>query len=237
MARVLLIDDDPSLLDVLVLSLQDAGYTVDAARDGIEALELLAARHPDLVISDVNMPRLDGFSLCRRLRESGDAVPIVLLTSRDSEIDEALGLDLGADDYVSKPFSTRVLLARVGALLRREASRSRALAPVVKRLGRLELDAERLEVRYGGQPITVTVTEFRLIEALVGRPGIVFNRGRLLDLMRGDDSIVAERLVDTYVRRLRRKFELADPQFDRIDTVVGAGYRWRDAGDGSRDRG
>ena len=145
MARILIIDDDPSLLDVLSLSLSDEGYDVDVAADGLAGLGLIARRHPDLVVSDINMPRLDGFTLCRRLREQGDLVPLVLLTSRDSEIDEALGLELGADDYVTKPFSTRVLLARVTALLRREQLRKGRQPTTVRALDGLEIDGDRLE--------------------------------------------------------------------------------------------
>jgi DNA-binding response OmpR family regulator len=229
MAHLLLIDDDVALLEVLSLSFEDAGHQVTRARDGLEALERLRQGRPDLIVSDVNMPGVDGFTLCRRLRGAGDATPLILLTSRDSEIDEALGLELGADDYVSKPFSTRVLLARVAALLRREELRGGGTAkgPRLVR-GALELDAERLEARYQGTPVRVTVTEFRLLEALARRPGVLFSRERLLQLTRDDDSIVVDRIIDTYVRRLRRKLEAVDPAFDCIETVVGAGYRWKD---------
>ncbi len=232
MPRVLLIDDDASLLDVLSMAVEDAGHEVDTAADGMQALTRIRVAPPDIVISDVNMPALDGFALLRRLREAGNHVPVILLTSRDSEIDEALGLELGADDYVAKPFSTRVLLARVAALLRREQRRAQ---PDEERpdlqIGALALYPERLEVRYGDQPVTVTVTEFRLLETLGRRPGVVFSRDRLLDLIRGDDSVVAQRIIDTYVRRLRRKFEAIEPAFDRLETVIGAGYKWRDDGD------
>ncbi|MDG1481093.1 MAG: response regulator transcription factor [Myxococcota bacterium] len=228
MTRILLIDDDPALRDILSLALEDAGFDVVVAEDGHAGLAAMATADPAVVVSDVNMPRLDGFSLCRRLREGGSTVPVILLTSRDSEIDEALGLELGADDYVTKPFSTRILLARIGALVRREQHRSQAdqVSSAIE-IGHLSLDAERLEVRYRNTPVTVTVTEFRMIEALSRRPGVVLSRGRLLEQMRGDDSVVAERLVDTYIRRMRRKFEQIDTAFAEIETVVGAGYRWR----------
>lgn len=229
MARILLIDDDNALLDMLSLSLEDAGHEVVVADDGLSGLDVYRTWRADVVVSDINMPRLDGFSLCRQLREAGESVPLILLTSRDSEIDEALGLELGADDYVTKPFKMRVLLARVNALVRREQLRAAPEEPAeeMMRIGALALDAARLEMRYAGQPLTVTVTEFRMIEALASRPGIVLSRGRLLEQMRGDDSVVAERLVDTYIRRMRRKFEAIDGSFDEIETVVGAGYRWR----------
>jgi DNA-binding response OmpR family regulator len=228
MPRILLIDDDASLLDALSLVFEDAGYDVLTAADGQRGLEIVKKERPDAVISDVNMPGLDGFSLCRKLREGGSGVPLVLLTSRDDEIDEALGLELGADDYVPKPFSTRVLLARVAALLRRDAMRATQQTERAVAKGALELFPERLEVRYAAAPITVTVTEFRLLEALALRAGFVLSRDRLLEIVRGDESVVAERIIDTYVRRLRRKIEAIDPSFDRIETVIGAGYRWKD---------
>ncbi len=228
MALVVLIDDDPQLLDVLSLAVGDAGHEVSTAKDGNGGYDLIRAKKPAVVISDVNMPGIDGFALCKKLREEGNQVPLVLLTSRDNEIDEALGLELGADDYVSKPFSTKVLLARIAALLRRESHRAgqpTQSPPVVQ--GDLLLDPERLEVKWKGTPIVVTVTEFRLLEILAKRPGVVFSRPKLLEQLRGDDTVVVERIIDTYVRRLRRKLEAIDSTFDRIETVVGAGYRWK----------
>lgn len=229
MARILLIDDDGPLLDVLSLAFEDAGHEVRTARDGRAGLAAVESEAPQVVVSDVNMPGVDGFTLTRRLREAGDLTPIVLLTSRDSEIDEALGLELGADDYVTKPFSTRVLLARVAALLRREAARSGGQAEQPNTVGALEVHPERLELRWRGHPLVSTVTEFRLVQALASRPGVVFSRDQLLRLIRDDDSVVVARIIDTYVRRLRRSFEGLDPDFDRIETVIGAGYRWKDA--------
>jgi DNA-binding response OmpR family regulator len=228
-AKILVIDDDSALLEILALAFEDAGHEVLQAHDGKQGAQAVETQRPGLVVSDVNMPGLDGFSLCRQLRAQGNRVPLILLTSRDSEIDEALGLELGADDYVCKPFSTRVLLARAAALLRREELLASAAAPSKRfAAGKLELDTERLEARYAGKPFAVTLTEFRLLEALARRPGIVFSREQLLQLTRGDDSIVVDRLIDTYVRRLRRKIETLSPSFDGIETVVGAGYRWRE---------
>jgi DNA-binding response OmpR family regulator len=229
MARLLLIDDDSSLLEVLTLAFEDAGHIVQTALDGAAGLRALGAGGVELVVSDVNMPLVDGFALCRKLRQSGSQVPLILLTSRDSDIDEALGLDVGADDYVSKPFSTRVLLSRVTALLRRsELRRGPSRAESTLAVGRLELLPERLELRFAGTPVEVTVTEFRLLECLASRPGIVFSRDRLLELLRGDTA-VDPRIVDTYVRRLRRKLEHVDAGADVIETVIGAGYRLRSA--------
>jgi DNA-binding response OmpR family regulator len=231
MGTILLIEDDAALASVLTLAFEAVGHVALAARDGLEGLGHIERSRPDLVVSDVNMPRLDGFSLCRRLREAKNLVPIILLTSRDSEIDQALGLELGADDYVVKPFSTRVLLARVHALLRRQEMLAGApAARKVVAVGALEVDGERIEVRYRGAPIAVTLTELRLLEALTARPGVVYSRERLLSLARGDDSAVDARLIDTYVRRLRRKLEAIDPAFDAIETVIGAGYRYKDRG-------
>jgi DNA-binding response OmpR family regulator len=229
MARLLLIDDDPSLLEVLTLSFEDAGHQVQTATDGAAGLAAIGAGGVELVLSDVNMPLVDGFSLCRKLRQAGSELPIILLTSRDSDIDETLGLDVGADDYVSKPFSTRVLLSRVSALLRRSELRrgARPAEPQVA-VGRLRLMPERVEVSFAGTPISVTVTEFRLLECLASRPGMVFSRDRLLELLRGDTA-VEPRIVDTYVRRLRRKLEQVEPNVDVIETVIGAGYRLCDA--------
>ncbi len=228
MPRILLIDDDSALLDALSIAFEDAGHDVLTAPDGARGFEVVRQETPDAVVSDVNMPGLDGFALCKKLRDAGNRVPLVLLTSRDNEIDEALGLELGADDYVAKPFSTRVLLARVSALLRREAMRAARETERALVKGALELFPERLEVRYAREPVVVTVTEFRMLEALATRAGMVLSRDRLLEIVRGDDSVVAERIIDTYVRRLRRKLEAVDASFDRIETVIGAGYRWKD---------
>ncbi len=227
MARILLIDDDRSVLDVLAMAFEDAEHDVITARDGLAGQRKVKAHAPDLVVSDVNMPGLDGFSLCRKLRDAGNQVPIILLTARDSEIDEALGLELGADDYVIKPFSSRVLLARVAALLRREQAKSQASRESLS-VGQLALDVERLEARWSDTIFRTTVTEFRLLQVLAGRPGVVYSRQQLLERIRGDDSVVAERLIDTYVRRLRRKIEQIDASFRGIETMIGAGYRWRD---------
>jgi DNA-binding response OmpR family regulator len=232
--RVLLIDDDRELLDVLSLSFEEAGHEVTTARDGREGLAAIAACRPDAIVSDVNMPGVDGFQLCRTLRAKNDAVPLVLLTSRDGEIDEALGLELGADDYVAKPFSVRVLLARVSSLLRRSALRASGASGEAEKVmvrGPLSIDAERLEVSWRGGKISTTVAEFRVLEHLARRPGVVLSRERLLEQIRGDGSVVDSRIIDTYVRRLRRKLEALDTSFDRIETVVGAGYRWRDDGE------
>lgn len=226
MAQILLVDDDANLRDVLSLAFTEAGHAVLTAGDGAVALAQVVARAPDLIVADVNMPKLDGFALCKRLRERGLDLPILLLTSRDTEIDEALGLELGADDYVTKPFSTRVLLARISTLLRRSVARAANETYEVVRAGGLALDLGRLSAHYRGVAVPLTLTEFRLLEALARRPGIVLGRSRLLELARSDDATVTVRVIDTYVRRLRRKLASIEPGFAAIETVVGAGYRW-----------
>lgn len=222
-----MIDDDAALLDSLAIVLGAEGHTVVPFAAGKPALAHLAREPVDAIVCDVNLPDVDGFTICRQLRARGDATPLVLLTSRDSDIDEALGLDLGADDYITKPFSTRVLLARLHALARR------AQTPVrddIVRAGALAIDRERLAIRYRDRPIEVTVTELRLLAALAERPGRVLSRETLLERAREDDSVVAPRLVDTYVARLRKKLDAIEAGAGaQIETVTGAGYRWRDA--------
>ena len=221
---ILLVDDERDYLEMVAMSLESHGLRCVLAHDGIEARERLRAGDVDLVVSDVNMPRLDGFSLCRELRGQDATLPIILLTSRDSEIDETLGLELGADDYIAKPVSNRVLLARIRALLRRAHAVERASLSEVLTHGPLTLDEARLSVTCQGRALEgITVTEFRLLFKLAGSPGRVFTRAQLLRAMREDgDSFVAERMVDSYINRLRRKLA---PHDGLLETVVGMGYR------------
>jgi len=231
MARLLLLDDDLALVTTLTFAFEDAGHTVISAPDGEAGLRLAQQNVADLIVSDVNMPKLDGFLLCRKLRDAGSLLPFILLTSRDNETDETLGLELGADDYLSKPFSTRVLLARIQALLRRDQTRRSpppANADDTITVGALTLSPSRLELRWRSKPLITTVTEFKLVEALTRRPGVVLTRDALITQCRGDDAVVGDRLIDTYVRRLRRQFEALDPDFACIEAVIGAGYRWRE---------
>jgi DNA-binding response OmpR family regulator len=226
--RILVVEDDPSTLAALSTALEASGYAVERESDGLAALSLAQRTRFDAIISDVNLPGTDGFTLCRRLREQQIFTPIVLLTSRDSDIDEALGLELGADDYVTKPFSLRVLRARLAGLLRRanpaepDPSEDRFV------LGPLVIDRARLTVRWHGALIDCTVTELRIIEALATRAGRVLSREKLLELGREDRSFVAPRIIDTYVARLRKKLDAARPESNPIETVVGAGYRYRE---------
>jgi len=234
--KLLIADDDVALNDGLRIVLEAEGHAVTMVGGGKPALAALERGGFDAIVCDVNMPDLDGFAVCRRLRERGDVTPLVLLTSRDSEIDEALGLELGADDYVTKPFSARVLVARLGALVRRSALAAGAGrvaaedAEAIVRAGELVIDRARFAIAYRGVPISATLTELRLLTALVERPGRVLSRERLLELAREDDSVVAPRLVDTYVARMRKKLDgIEAGAGQQIETVTGAGYRWREA--------
>jgi len=228
--RVLVIDDDAGLLASLAALLAADGHEVVTTGEGRRGLALAERGGLDVIVCDINLPDLDGFALCRQLRGAGIATPLILLTSRDGDVDEALGLDLGADDYMTKPFSPRVLLARLRALARRASAPAAPEAEV--RRGELVIDRERLTIHYAGARIPATVTELRLLAALVERPGRVLSRERLLAAARDDDeSVVAPRLADTYVARLRRKLDgVRAGAGASIETVTGAGYRWRDDG-------
>lgn len=223
--RLLLIDDDEALLESLSIVLGADGHVAVTVATGRGGLDRLERERFDAVICDINLPDVDGFTVCRKLRARGDATALVLLTSRDGDIDEALGLELGADDYVTKPFSHRVLLARLAALARRAGGVARS---DIVRAGELEIDRGRLEIRFRGTPIVATLTELRLIAALIEQPGRVLSRDKLLSLAREDDSVVAPRLVDTYVARLRKKLDEIEAGAGKRIETVGAGYRWRE---------
>ena len=227
--QILVVEDEDDIRNLVAMNLRRAGFSVLTAADGEEALAKAAVHLPPVVLLDLMLPDIQGTEICARLRADPATAGtyVIMVTARGEEDDRLEGFEAGADDYVTKPFSTRILLARIAALLRREERRAApGTGPVHRVLGHLSLDEERMELRYAQAQVVVTVTEFRMIEVLTERPGIVWSRERLLDRVRGDDSVVAERLVDTYVRRLRRKFEEVDPTFDHIETVVGAGYRW-----------
>jgi DNA-binding response OmpR family regulator len=228
--RIAVVDDEDTLRDTLEESLSREGYEVAVYRDGAEAWSAFQRALPDLAILDVLMPRMDGLELCRRLRGLSEELPIVFLTSRDEEFDRVLGLELGADDYLCKPFSMRELAARVKVLFRRAALRRepRSAAPRELRAGDLCVDLDRYEARWRGAPVPLTVTEFRLLLALARHPGHVKTRGQLLGEAYPDDTFVSDRTIDSHVKRLRRKFEAVDPAFDPLATVYGLGYRWRD---------
>jgi two-component system response regulator ChvI len=225
--RIALVDDEEGLRETVSFALRREGYRVETYADGLEAWQAMQRSMPDLAILDILMPRLDGRELCRRLRAESESLPIMFLTSRDDEFDRVLGLELGADDYLCKPFSLRELVARVKVLFRRAAlSREPRAASETLVVGELVLDEGRHEVRWRAAPLPLTVTEFRLLAALVRHPGLVKSREQLLEEAYPHDTYLAERSIDSHIKRLRRKFEEADASFEGIETVYGLGYRW-----------
>jgi two-component system, OmpR family, response regulator ChvI len=229
---IALVDDDRNILTSISIALQAEGYATRLYTDGETALKALVDNPPDLGVFDIKMPKMDGLELLRRLREKSD-MPVIFLTSKDDEIDEALGLALGADDYVAKPFSQRLLLARIKAILRRvDYSKSRqdgaaeTQPPESLVRGRLEMDPARHRVRWNGKDVSLTVTEFMILETLAQRPDVVKSRNQLMDAAYQDDVYVDDRTIDSHIKRLRRKFRQVDAGFDAIDTLYGAGYRF-----------
>ena len=231
-ATIALVDDDRNILTSVSIALQAEGFLTRVYSDGETALKALTDNPADLAIFDIKMPRMDGLELLRRLRERSQ-MPVIFLTSKDDELDEALGLAMGADDYIAKPFSQRLLIARVRAILRRTdasvvgATGEDGAAAILER-GRLAMDPARHKVTWAGQPITLTVTEFLILETLAQRPGIVKNRNQLMDAAYQDDVYVDDRTIDSHIKRVRRKFRQTDPTFDAIETLYGAGYRFSD---------
>ena len=231
-ATIALIDDDRNILTSVSIALKAEGFLTRVYADGETGLKALLDNPPDLAVCDIKMPRLDGLELLRRLREKS-SLPVIFLTSKDDELDEALGLALGADDYISKPFSQRLLIARIRAILRRvEITRTApdpdALAsePIVR--GRLEMDPARHRVHWDGKHVALTVSEFMILEVLASRPDVVKSRNQLMDVAYQDDVYVDDRTIDSHIKRLRRKFKQVDPDFDAIETLYGAGYRFSD---------
>jgi DNA-binding response OmpR family regulator len=228
-ARILLIDDDTTLTGILAAALGDEGWTVTSARNGVEGLRRFDSEGADLIVLDVLMPEMDGLEVCRRLRRKS-TVPIILLSSRGEEVDRVTGLETGADDYLTKPFSTRELVARIRAIDRRvsPAPPPAALGDARIEAGSLVLDPARFEVRWRSQPVPLTRSEFQLLAVLARHRGLVLSRERLLEAARGDDTTVTDRTVDTFVKRLRKKIRDVDPAFDEIETVIGLGYRYKE---------
>ena len=231
-ASIALVDDDRNILSSLSIALLAEGFTTRLYSDGDAALKQLLENPPDLVVCDIKMPNMDGIELLRRLREKS-ALPFIFLTSKTDELDEALGLAMGADDYIAKPFSQRLLLARIRALLRRAAMSSAdtpsdAVGANAIDRGRLNMDPARHRVIWDGRDVTLTVTEFMILEALAQRPGIVKTRNQLMDAAYQDDIYVDDRTIDSHIKRLRRKFREVDDSFNAIDTLYGAGYRFNE---------
>lgn len=229
MAKIALVDDDRNILTSVSMMLEAEGFEVECHSDGQSALDAFGRRAPDLAVLDVKMPRLDGIDLLQRVREKS-RLPVIFLTSKDDELDEVLGLRMGADDYIRKPFSQRLLLERIRVILRRcEAGpanmRAREGDESILR-GDLAMDPLRHHVTWKGEPVTLTVTEFLLLQALAQRPGFVKSRDQLMDVAYDDQVYVDDRTIDSHIKRLRKKFRAADPDFSAIETLYGIGYRF-----------
>jgi two-component system, OmpR family, response regulator ChvI len=237
MAKITLVDDDENIVASVSLALESHGHQVKAYFDGASGLAALESEPPDLAILDVKMPRMDGMEVLRRLRRTSD-LPVIILTSKDEEIDEILGFNLGADDYVHKPFSQRLLLERVKAVLRRAGAPDEEGGPpqapvgegarALKR-GKLTLDPARHDCLWDGRPVKLTVTEFLLLQSLAQRPGFVKSRDNLMDAAYDDQVYVDDRTIDSHIKRMRKKFRDVDPEFDAIETLYGVGYRYRES--------
>ena len=228
---IALVDDDRNILTSVTMALEAEGFNVRTFRDGDSALHGLSVRPVDLAILDIKMPRMDGMELMQRLRKQSD-LPIIFLTSKDDEVDEIFGLRMGADDYVKKPFSQRLLLERIQALLRRHDRKDTigedvdAVPPII--CGDLILDTSRHLCEWRGEPVNLTVTEFLIVKVLAARPGLVKNRDQLMDAAYGEHIYVDDRTIDSHIKRLRKKFKVIDMDFDHIETLYGIGYRYRE---------
>ena len=231
MPTIALVDDDRNILTSVSMALEAEGYRIDTYTDGASAFEGIQSEPPDMAILDIKMPRMDGMELLRRLRQKTE-MPVIFLTSKDDEIDELFGLKMGADDFIRKPFSQRLLVERVKAVLRRAQPRDPSAAKddtskVLER-GHLRMDPERHACAWSGQPVTLTVTEFLILQALAQRPGVVKSRNALMDAAYDDQVYVDDRTIDSHIKRLRKKFKSVDTSFDMIETLYGVGYRFRE---------
>jgi two-component system response regulator ChvI len=226
--RVAVVEDEETIREGIAVALRREGHEPHGFADGQAAWDALQLRLPDLAILDIGLPRMDGLDLCRRLRARSDRLPIIFVTSREEEFDRVLGLEIGADDYLCKPFSMRELMARVKILLRRAAqiADDGGAAEDAYAAGHLHLDGLRLTARWKNVPVPLTVTEFLLLQALARRPGVVLSREQLMDSAYPDRTYVSDRTIDSHVKRIRRKFAAVDPRFDAIEGVYGAGYRY-----------
>jgi two-component system response regulator ChvI len=229
MPVIALVDDDRNILTSVSIALEAEGYRVQTYNDGASALDGLSQTPPDLAIFDIKMPRMDGMELLRRLRQKSD-LPVIFLTSKDEEIDELFGLKMGADDFIRKPFSQRLLVERVKAILRRASVKD---APTQKEgdervieRGALRMDVERHACTWKGLPVTLTVTEFLILQSLAQRPGVVKSRNALMDAAYDDQVYVDDRTIDSHIKRLRKKFKAVDDDFEKIETLYGVGYRF-----------
>lgn len=230
-AKIALVDDDRNILTSVTMALEAEGFDIKTYMEGESAVAGLLNNPVDLVVLDIKMPRMNGMEVLERLREKS-AVPVIFLTSKDDEVDQVLGLRMGADDYITKPFSQRLLVERIRAILRREEQRK--IKPAsnddehLLKQGELVLDEERHYCAWKGMPVDLTVTEFLLVKALAKRPGHVKNRDQLMDLAYGETVYVDDRTIDSHVKRVRKKFKKVDDDFDHIQTVYGVGYRYKE---------
>jgi len=233
MPTIALVDDDRNILTSVSIALEAEGYRILTYTDGASALEGFKTNAPDLAILDIKMPRMDGMELLRRVRQKAD-MPVIFLTSKDEEIDELFGLKMGADDFIRKPFSQRLLVERVKAVLRRftpkdaQATKEQLDAKALER-GQLRMDPERHTCTWKGDPVTLTVTEFLILQALAVRPGVVKSRNALMDAAYDDQVYVDDRTIDSHIKRLRKKFKIVDDDFEMIETLYGVGYRFKEA--------
>ncbi len=231
-STIVLVDDERNILTSLRMALEAEGYKVRTYNDGVSALEALTEEPADLGIFDIKMPRMDGMELLRRVRQQS-AMPVIFLTSKDEEIDELFGLKMGADDYIAKPFSQRLIVERVKAVLRRIAPKdgqpaSSEPSKAILERGKLKLDPERHTCHWDNRPVTLTVTEFLILQALATRPGVVKTRDALMDAAYDDQVYVDDRTIDSHIKRLRKKFKQVDDDFDVIETLYGVGYRFKE---------
>ncbi|WP_025896950.1 response regulator transcription factor [Kordiimonas gwangyangensis] len=233
-AQIALVDDDRNILTSVTIALEAEGFRVRTYPDGQKAWDALSKNPADLAVLDIKMPRLDGMELLRKLREVTD-MPVIFLTSKDEEIDQVLGLRMGADDYIGKPFSQRLLIERIRALLRRMEMIKKSPEELVDEKeevlirGNLTLDPLRHRVTWKDKDVTLTVTEFLILQALAMHPGHVKSRDQLMDTAYSDDVYVDDRTIDSHIKRLRKKFRAVADDFDAIETLYGVGYRYRDA--------
>ena len=225
--KIILVDDDSNILASVSVALRAEGWDVETYPDGEKGLIALQRNSPDIAILDIKMPRLDGMELLKKLRISSD-VPVIFLTSKDDELDEAIGLRMGADDYITKPFSQKLLIERIRAVLRRSSLKNSSEPNKMIQRNELSLDPDRHLCLWKGMEVRLTVTEFLILHSLVFRPGLVKNRDQLIDIAYGETIYVDDRTIDSHIKRMRRKFRLFDKDFDRIETLYGVGYRYRD---------
>ncbi|MEM9097303.1 MAG: response regulator transcription factor [Pseudomonadota bacterium] len=232
MASITLVDDDRNILTSVSMVLEAEGFDVKTYSDSTAALAALQQTPPDLAVFDIKMPRMDGMELLRRLRMNSD-LPVIFLTSKDEEIDEVIGLRMGADDYIRKPFSQRLLVERIKAVLRRREAMTdttieRTETEKVLKRGKLEMDPMRHASLWDGKPVTLTVTEFLILHSLAQRPGFVKSRDNLMDAAYDDQVYVDDRTIDSHIKRIRKKFRKVDDEFNSIETLYGVGYRYRE---------